>query len=192
MADHDQVARRFELEPAEVRESLLDFEAYGWVTKVEFADLQGWTLTYMGKAENERQLADDLRSTGAGDVLRSAYQEFVVQNGELLRASTDWQIRPTAADPLAANDHVDRRWDARVLHTLADLDMYLRRCCRTLSDRLLRFRGYDQRFSSALARVERGDHGWVNRPRADSCHTVWMELHEDFLATLNLHRGGGW
>jgi len=23
----------------------------------------------------------------------------------------------------------------------------------------------------------------------DSCHTVWMELHEDLLATLGLERG---
>jgi hypothetical protein len=191
MADHDQVARRFELEPADVRESLLDFEAYGWITKVEFADLQAWTLTDAGKAENERQLADELRSTGAGDVLRSVYQEFIVKNDQLLRASTDWQIRPTATDPLAASDHVDRRWDARVLQTLADLDTYLRGCCRTLSAALLRFRGYDQRFSSALARVERGEHDWVNRPRADSCHTVWMELHEDFLATLGCQRADG-
>jgi hypothetical protein len=29
----------------------------------------------------------------------------------------------------------------------------------------------------------------VARPRADSCHTVWMELHEDLLATLRLERG---
>ena len=26
-------------------------------------------------------------------------------------------------------------------------------------------------------------------PRADSCHTVWMELHEDLLATLGIARG---
>jgi hypothetical protein len=25
----------------------------------------------------------------------------------------------------------------------------------------------------------------------DSCHTVWFELHEDLLATLNIERGQG-
>ena len=29
----------------------------------------------------------------------------------------------------------------------------------------------------------------MTRPRADSCHTVWMELHEDLLATLGVDRG---
>lgn len=191
MADDGQVASRFELEPATVRESLLDFEAYGWITKVEFADLKAWTLTASGKAENERQLASELETADAGGVLRKVYEEFVIQNGRLLRASTDWQIRPAAEDPLAVNNHVDRRWDTRVLHTLADLDAYLRGVVRTLTSVLLRFRSYDQRFSAALARVERGEPTWVNRPRADSCHTVWMELHEDFLATLNLRRGHG-
>lgn len=189
MADDAQVASRFELEPATVRESLLDFEAFGWVTRVGFADLKGWTLTEAGKAENERQLANELKMAGVAEALRTAYDEFLVQNDLLLRASTDWQIRPTASDVLAVNNHADRRWDARLLHTLTDLDTELRRINQTLASLLRRFLGYDQRFSAALARVERGDHAWVNRPRADSCHTVWMELHEDFLATLNIQRG---
>ncbi len=130
------------------------------------------------QTEYERQLADEVKATDASDLLQSTYRDFVVQNDRLLRASTDWQIRPNAEDSLAVNNHVDRRWDTRVLHTLADVDAYLRGACRSLSARLQRFRGYDQRFPSALARVERGEHAWVNRPRADSCHTVWMELHE--------------
>lgn len=158
---------------------------------MEFADLRAWTLTESGRAENQRQLASELETVDAGDVLRKTYAEFVVQSGRLVRASTDWQIRPTAEDPLATNNHADRRWDTRVLNTLADLDAYLRGVTRTLTGVLLRFSGYDQRFSAALARVERGEHAWVNRPRADSCHTVWMELQEDFLATLNIQRGVG-
>ena len=34
-----------------------------------------------------------------------------------------------------------------------------------------------------------GEPAWVTRPRVDSCHTVWMELHEDLLATLGIDRG---
>jgi hypothetical protein len=29
----------------------------------------------------------------------------------------------------------------------------------------------------------------VTEVGGDSCHTVWMELHEDLLATLGLERG---
>ena len=189
MADEDRVASRFDLATDDASELLLDFEAAGWVSRVEFADIRGWTLTEAGKAENELQLASELTSAQARDVVQATYEEFAVYNARLLRASTDWQIRPSATDPLAPNTHADPRWDSRILRELADLADYLRRACRTLSNRLLRFGNYDPRFSEALARVERGEHAWVNKPRADSCHTVWMELHEDLLATLNIQRG---
>ncbi len=51
MADDDQVARRFDLPGDEARELLLDFQAAGWVSRVEFADLRAWTLTEAGRAE---------------------------------------------------------------------------------------------------------------------------------------------
>lgn len=53
---------------------------------------------------------------------------------------------------------------------------------------LTRFQGYDDRFAAALARVDAGDRSWVDRPGADSCHTVWFQLHEDLLATLGIRR----
>jgi hypothetical protein len=53
-----------------------------------------------------------------------------------------------------------------------------------------RFGGYDDRFSAALRRVTTGGPTWVNRVGSDSCHGVWMELHEDLVATLGLRRGG--
>ena len=77
----------------------------------------------------------------------------------------------------------------RVLNTLSELGGELRSLCLELGDRLTRFRGYDERFAAALKRAEDGDLSWVNRPRADSCHTVWMELHEDLIATLGVQRG---
>ena len=30
----------------------------------------------------------------------------------------------------------------------------------------------------------------LDAPEADSCHTVWIQLHEDLLATLGVPRGG--
>jgi hypothetical protein len=65
----------------------------------------------------------------------------------------------------------------------------LRSLCLDLGDRLTRFGGYDERFAAALTRAGHGELSWVNRPRADSCHTVWMELHEDLIATLGVQRG---
>src|SRR5215213_5078609 len=47
-----------------------------------------------------------------------------------------------------------------------------------------------ERYEAALIRADRGKRSWVSEPKIDSCHTVWMELHEDLLATLGVQRGG--
>jgi hypothetical protein len=166
MADDDEVAARFGLDPAAARENLLDFQAAGWVAKVDFAGTGGWTLTSAGLAENERQLAHELAVPELRSAVSDAYLEF-----------------------LPKNDHTDDEWDSRVLDELSGLSHDLQGVCRELTSRLTRFTGYDDRFSAALARVKRGEHSWVTRPRVDSCHTVWMELHEDLLATLGIRRG---
>ena len=55
---------------------------------------------------------------------------------------------------------------------------------------LERFAGYADRFAAALAQVDRGQRQVRStNPALDSAHTVWFQLHEDLLATLNLARG---
>lgn len=188
MAEDHEVAARFALDRAVASELLLDFEARGWVTHVDFAGTGGWTLTDSGRTENERRLAVELAGTDSRSVVEAAYGRFLPLNDRLLRAATDWQLRPNATDPMAANDHSEREWDQRVLDELSLLSEELRGIGRLLSARLTRFSGYDERFAAALDRVRRGEPGWVNRPKVDSCHTVWMQLHEDLLATLGLQR----
>jgi hypothetical protein len=188
MADENEIAARFHLDPAVANELLLDFQAVGWVSRVEFAGTGGWTLTTAGLMENQRRLADELATTDSRSIVEAGYRAFLPHNDRLLRAATDWQLRPSRSDPLAANDHSDPAWDQRVLDALAVLSEDLRGICSTLSSRLARFRGYDERFAAALNRVRQGDRGWVNRPKVDSCHTVWMQLHEDLLATLGRER----
>jgi hypothetical protein len=189
MADDDEVAARFGLDPMQARELLLDFQAFGWITRVEFAGTAGWTLTESGRSENERQLAQEVAAANSISSIRHAYETFLAHNDGLLRACTDWQLRPSGTDPLAVNEHTDKKWDQRVLTTLSSLSDELGPLCQELAWRFVRFRGYDDRFVTALARVERGEHSWVARPRVDSCHTVWMELHEDLIATLGIQRG---
>jgi hypothetical protein len=189
MADDAEVAVRFGLDLTLAQELLLDFQALGWITRVEFVGTAGWTLTESGRSENERQLARELAATNSNSSIHRAYLTFLPHNDRLLRACTDWQLRPAGADPLAVNDHTDKEWDQRVLTTLSTLSQQLRTICHELGQRLARFQGYDDRFTAALARVEQGELTWVARPRVDSCHTVWMELHEDLIATLGIRRG---
>lgn len=90
---------------------------------------------------------------------------------------------------MAANDHTDHRWDDRVLERLESLGRRVVRIADQLSGALARFEGYDSRYDAALRRVVAGDVRWVDAIEVDSCHLVWMQLHEDLLATLGLERG---
>jgi len=185
-ADTAAIAERFNLQPARTEEALHDAAARGWTTHSSFAGTSGWSLTESGRAENERLLAQELGNT---DAVRKVYDDFLPLNALLQQACTDWQLRPTQTDPLAANDHTDPDWDAGVLHELKVIDGALATIADRLTDALPRFKGYDTRFSAALAHATAGESAWVDRSEVDSCHRVWFELHEDLLATLNLQRG---
>ncbi|MBB2914409.1 hypothetical protein FHS43_005721 [Streptosporangium becharense] len=187
-ADTPVIARRFGLDAATTQEVLLDAEAHGWVEHTAFAGTGGWSLTGRGRAENERLLAAELARVGGADEVRDVYREFLPLNALLLRACTDWQLRPTAGDRLAVNDHSDPAWDAGVLCELDGIDRALTPLADRLGSVLARFRGYDTRFTAALARARAGDGAWVDRTDVDSCHRVWFELHEDLIATLGLDR----
>lgn len=120
--------------------------------------------------------------------MRAAYDRFLPLNGAVLRACTDWQLRPVAGDRLAGNDHTDPAWDDDVLRRLVEVDAELAPLVERLAGGLPRFLGYDTRFHDALGRARGGRAGWVDRTDVDSCHRVWFELHEDLLATLGIDR----
>lgn len=187
-ADTHGVASRFGLRQDEVEEALLDFEAMGWVSRSAFADSEGWSLTDRGRAENERLLAAELGVTGRRTLVE-VHRRFLPLNARLQEAATRWQVRPLPGDPMAANDHSDFRWDDRVIESLRSVGRRLRPLQDELAGILTRFHGYAERFDSALARVTRGETRWVDGLGINSCHVVWLQLHEDLLATLGLDRG---
>ncbi len=90
---------------------------------------------------------------------------------------------------MAFNDHTDWRWDDRVLQTLASVERSFGRLCGQLSGCLARFDGYAGRYSAALGKAQAGQHSWVDGSDRDSCHLVWIQFHEDLLATLGIPRG---
>lgn len=187
-ADTAAVARRFALDEGATAEALLDAEAHGWVTHTSFAGLGGWSLTARGRAAGERLLAAELAAAGGLDEVHAIHDAFLPLNARLQQACTDWQLRPTAGDRLAPNDHTDDAWDARVLDDLAAIGDGLAPLADRLARVLRRFDGYHDRFTAALRRARAGERGWVDRSDVDSCHRVWFELHEDLLATLGRDR----
>jgi hypothetical protein len=188
-ASPSRIGARYGLDSSLVEELLLDYEARGLVCRSSFAGSSGWSVTDIGRVENERRLAIELDRAGARDAVTGAHVTFRPLNRRFGTACTNWQIRPTRTDPMAFNDHTDWPWDERVMRTLAALDRAFRQLCTELAECLQRFDGYADRYSSALAKVEAGERRWVDAPDHDSCHTVWIQFHEDLLATLGIPRG---
>lgn len=184
-----RVAARYRLDPDVVHELLLDHEARGWVQHTGFGGLSGWSVTDAGRAEDERRLALELDRAGARDSVVAAHREFLPLNQRFGEACTHWQLRPTRLDPLPVNDHTDWAWDEQVRRRLTSLGRAFGRLSHRLAQRLHRFDGYGERYAAALAHVDAGRPRWVDAPEVDSCHTVWIQLHEDLLATLGIPRG---
>ncbi len=188
MTDAAAIAHRTGLAREVVEDLLLDDEARGWVQRVAFADLAGWSLTETGRLEGERRVADELARTGTRPAVERVHDTFARLNERFLLTLTRWQIRPQPWDRLAANDHDDPVWDGRVLDELASYRRRLGPLSAELTAALERFAGYDERYAAALARAEAGQPRWVDGAGIDSCHTVWIQLHEDLLSTLGLDR----
>ena len=154
------------------------------MTWSEFAGIAGWSLTERGRGENERLLAIQLDAhPGARRIVERGHEAFLPLNSRLRGACTDWQLRPSPSEPLAANDHTDADWDAGILSELADIASELQSLEMALVGTLRRFGGYHRRFAQAL------DHRRIDDSDQDSCHRVWFELHEDLNATLGISRG---
>jgi hypothetical protein len=184
-----RVADRYRLDANAVEGLLLDFEALGWARQSSFAGSSGWSLTDAGRVENERRLAVELDRAAARDAVMGVHAAFVPLNERFGAACTDWQVRPTRLDPLSFNDHTDWRWDERVLRTLESVQASFTDLCGRLAERLARFDGYADRYAAALRKVVTGQRAWVDAHDRDSCHTLWIQFHEDLLATLGIPRG---
>jgi hypothetical protein len=125
-------------------------------------------------------------SSGSDDeaTARRAYERFLPLNRELIRICNDWQVRPGGVP----NDHRDARYDWSVLDRLHAIDERVGPVASRLGRGIERFARYRSRLRDALTRVDDGDVEWLNSPRFDSYHTVWMQLHEDLLLALGADR----
>lgn len=187
-ADSKALAARYHSNHGETLRWLNGAEGVGLVQHMAFADMDGWSLTDAGKIENERQLVEERMHADPECEIEEVYEDFLPLNSRLVRAVTDWQIKPTHADRFAPNDHSDSNRDARVLNELVALGIGLTATTARLANVLSRFEGYSDRYHAALRHALDGEHVWVDKTNVDSCHGVWFQLHEDFIATLGIDR----
>ncbi len=184
-----ELADLYDLDYRRTHELLTSYHAMGWVQPSEFFGATSWYLSDAGTCAGERLAAQELDDTQQRAVITAAHADFRPLNVSHGQVCTDWQLRPTLDDRLAANDHTDRAWDARVVAELVDIAAGLDSVCERLTGVLDRFGVHTPRYRAALDRVRAGDGAWLNAPDRPSCQIVWIQLHEDLLATLGIPRG---
>lgn len=147
--------------------------------------IAGFTLT----AEGSGRLDELLEAEGLRDSveLKEAYDRFLQLNERLLKICSDWQIRRIggAEQP---NDHSDAAYDGAVIDRLDEMHERARVFLKKIAACAARFAPYAPRLDACVERLVTGDARAFTAPLAESYHTVWFELHQDFLLTLGLER----
>ncbi|SOC55749.1 hypothetical protein SAMN05421879_105240 [Ornithinimicrobium cerasi] len=146
-------------------------------------------MTDLGRQHGEQMLSDDLDAHGTRQKVEEGHRCFLPLNQRLGPLMTRWQLRPTDDDPLVFNDHLDPLYDRAILHELDRLVAELRDVMTVLAAEVPRFGVHQPRIDTALARAWDGDHRWVDSPEVAAANLVWIQLHEDLLATLGIPRG---
>lgn len=186
-APTDEVARRSGVVEADAG-ALLDRFAGDGLVRFRDGRRSGWSLTTEGRSAGERLLAAEVDALGARELVEGSYQRFLDENPVMLQVCTDWQLRPDPSGEPVLNAHDDLGYDRAVLDQLGALHDRAVAIWQPLGAVLERFSSYHDRFGGAIARVRAGEHDWFTKPSIDSYHTVWFELHEHLLATLNIDR----
>ena len=144
--------------------------------------LGGLALLDAGRAEHRALLPGDIGEEEKA-VLTDVYVAFLRVNGRFKDLCTRWQLR--GPEP---NDHTDADYDAGVVSELAVLHTEATAFLEPAARALARLGRYPVRLGAALKRVRDGEVTAFTKPLSDSYHDVWMELHQDLLATLGRKR----
>jgi len=175
LADERRIAAATGLDHATIS-SVLEAAAAEDLIKQRTGRIGGWTITPAGRDEHRRLIREELDALGARVAVETAYERFLPLNQPFKELCTEWQMegQPRACIPRLIDFHADAE---PVAVTLGDA---LARCSR-----------YAPRFCAAVARVRAGDLDAFTKPFVSSYHDVWMELHQDFLLTLDRQRSEG-
>ena len=186
-AEADTVAELTGLDVDTVNAALKEADSAGFAAYREGGQVSGWALTAEGRQAGQKLLAAELDANGHREVVVAAYERFLALNKSMLTLCTDWQVK-TSAGEQTLNDHSDEAYDQAVIGRLVALNDELRPMLVDIREALLRYGGYGDRFREALEKLLSGELDYFTKPIMPSYHTIWFELHEDFLATLGIDR----
>jgi hypothetical protein len=167
-ATTSQIAESSGLPEVAVESALAGTDERGHTT-VTGGRLPMHTLTPAGRARSVLLVND--RTSGADRArITGIYESFLFPNRDFKQLTTDAQ---GGADVTERLDAVH----AQIGDVLRDLVV--------LDDR---FDRYGSRLESAIVAYRGGDRDALAKPLSGSYHDVWMELHEDLLATIGRER----
>jgi len=149
--------------------------------------VSGFLLLPAGKELHAALLEVDLEVADCLSHIESCYAAFLAYNETFKELCGDWQLR-TVGGVQVANDHTDAAYDADIAGRLAALQPAVAEVVDELAAAMARFTPYARRLDHAASRFVGGEHAALAQPLARSYHDVWMELHEDFLVTLDRNR----
>jgi pyruvate, orthophosphate dikinase len=169
--------------PAEAIEAILaDLVAKGQAEQLRV----GARLSAAGKVAAQEVLASE-RAGLDHPRLERDYERFTPLNADFKALVTDWQMRPINGKP-TRNDHSDAAYDAAVLARLPPLHAAASALVDDIAGYAPRIGAFGRRLSSALAKIENGDHRYITAPDRDSYHTIWFELHQHLINLLGVTR----
>lgn len=183
MAGEDRLARAIGMHSEKVTEVLRRLRSRGLVEH-DPGPFGGWSLTPRGRATEHELTSSEVEESGVRDQVYSCYRSFMRLHAALLSVGYDWEMRPVRNTRML-NSHRDPEYDAAVLSQLVSIHMGTQWIYAELAGLLERFGVYEPRFSFALEQALAGETSYVTNS-VDSYQSVWLQLHEDLLATLGI------
>ncbi|MGA5544947.1 PEP-utilizing enzyme [Mycobacterium sp. NPDC051198] len=170
-----------------VRDVLSRAKADG-LAKSRKGRLAGWILTPAGRQTHAVLLAKHIAALGCRADVEEAYKAFLALNQPFKEICTAWQLRPDGDGAPQINDHSDSAYDAAVIGRLSVFNEEALAMTAMFPSALPHLSRYAPRLEHAWRRVSDGEHSAFAAPLDGSYHDVWMELHQDLMATLGRER----
>jgi|AntAceMinimDraft_13_1070369.scaffolds.fasta_scaffold61441_2 hypothetical protein len=174
VASTEALALRLDVTQVQVQTVIDVLLSGGQLIYREGRRVSGYVLTQEGKGRHAQEIAE--QANGLREEMSKVYKQFLALNGRIKGMCSDWQ----------EIDDDTKRWVAidelETFHAAAQVIF------KRAGVFIPRYSQYGQALLVALELLVDGDYRYFTSPLVDSYHTVWFEVHEDFLMCLGIDR----